>query len=121
MSEDFLFERHYISQLYDHYHALLSDKQQEVLSLYFEEDLSLSEISAEMGISRQAVHNHLNRARRFLESYEEHMKLNEFSHVLDDVIEEMEAFLVDDNRRDEHFFHILFELRRIRKEYTRGF
>lgn len=44
------------------YGGLLTEKQRRVLSLHCEEDLSLGEIAAEVGISRQAVHETISRA-----------------------------------------------------------
>ena len=44
------------------YGGLLTEKQRRVLSLHCEEDLSLGEIAAEVGISRQAVHETIARA-----------------------------------------------------------
>ena len=44
------------------YGGLLTENQRRILSLHCEEDLSLGEIAAEVGISRQAVHESLNRA-----------------------------------------------------------
>lgn len=53
------------------YGGLLTDKQREVLSLHCEEDLSLGEISREVGISRQGVHDMLSRSAKKLFSMEE--------------------------------------------------
>ena len=58
------------SLLYDFYGQLLSRRQQEVMALYHEENLSLSEISDEFGISRQAVHDTLKKAEQALGEYE---------------------------------------------------
>ncbi len=44
------------------YGGLLTDHQRRILSLHCEEDLSLGEIAEEVGISRQAAHETLNRA-----------------------------------------------------------
>lgn len=66
-----------ISLLYDFYGALLTDKQREVMALYHEENLSLSEIASEFGISRQAVHDTLKKAEQALKEYEEKLKLME--------------------------------------------
>ena len=44
------------------YGGLLTENQRRILSLHCEEDLSLGEIAAEVGISRQAVHESLARA-----------------------------------------------------------
>lgn len=58
------------SLLYDFYGQLLSRRQQEVMALYHEENLSLSEIAEEFGISRQAVHDTLKKAEQALADYE---------------------------------------------------
>ena len=52
------------------YGGLLTENQRLILSLHCEEDLSLSEIASEVGISRQAVHESLNRAAVRLEELE---------------------------------------------------
>ena len=44
------------------YGGMLTDHQRRILSLHCEEDLSLGEIAEEVGISRQAAHETLNRA-----------------------------------------------------------
>lgn len=65
-----------IGNLNDWYGALLSDKQREVISMYYADDLSLTEIAAEMGISKQAVSEQLNRAEGKLLEYESILQLN---------------------------------------------
>ena len=52
------------------YGGLLTEKQRRVLSLHCEEDLSLGEIAAEVGISRQAVHETIVRAAARLNGME---------------------------------------------------
>jgi hypothetical protein len=61
--------------LLDFYGPLLTDQQREVLVRYFEEDLSLSEIAEERGVSRAAVHDLIRRGLGALESYEERLGL----------------------------------------------
>ena len=65
----------YASMLYDFYGALLNEAQNEVMALYHEDNLSLSEIAEELGQTRQAVHYTLRKAEKALESYEEKLKL----------------------------------------------
>ena len=48
-----------VSTLLDYYRNLLSDKQKEYLINHFEEDLSLSEIAKNNGVSRQAVYDNI--------------------------------------------------------------
>ncbi len=63
--------------LYDFYGKLLTPKQQEVMRLYYEEDLSLGEIAEELKITRQAVYDILKRSEQALEKYERKLGLLE--------------------------------------------
>ena len=65
----------YVSMLYDVYGSLLSDSQNEIMALYHEDNLSLSEIAEELGQTRQAVHYNLRKAEKALKSYEEKLGL----------------------------------------------
>ena len=65
----------YASMLYDFYGNLLNEAQNEVMALYHEDNLSLSEIAEELGQTRQAVHYTLRKAEKALKSYEEKLKL----------------------------------------------
>ena len=53
------------------YGPLLTQRQQELLHLSCEEDLSLAEIAQQAGVSRQGVHDILNRATQQLYEFEE--------------------------------------------------
>lgn len=71
MSAEEIFEqRMRLGRLFDIYGGLLTAKQRLCLGLYFYDDLSLSEISEELGVSRQAVHDLLKRVEQLLEKYE---------------------------------------------------
>ena len=56
-------DRWSITMLLDYYGGTLTDKQREYLDLYYNEDLSLSEIAELTGITRPGVHNIINRSR----------------------------------------------------------
>ena len=60
-----------ISQLFDLYGALLTEKKREIMQLYYEDNLSLAEIAEELGVSRAAVHDSLQTSERSLRDYEE--------------------------------------------------
>ncbi len=61
--------------LYDFYGELLTDHQKELYEKAVFEDLSLGEIAADEGISRQGVHDLLKRCNKALEDYEEKLGL----------------------------------------------
>lgn len=79
-----------ISMLYDFYGDLLTEKQQEVIELYYNEDLSLSEIASHSGITRQGVRDSIKRAEFQLAEFEEQLGLaNRFAQIkdtLDDIL-----------------------------------
>lgn len=61
--------------LADFYASLLTEKQQVLLEMYCDEDLSLSEIAQRENISRQAVSEHLNRAYQRLDALEAQLQM----------------------------------------------
>jgi len=63
--------------LYDFYGELLTEHQKAVYEDVVFNDLSLSEIAKEQGISRQGVHDLIKRCDRILSGYEEKLGLVE--------------------------------------------
>ena len=59
------------SMLLDFYGQLLTEKQRECYDLHYNEDLSLSEIAEQSGISRQGVWDNIRRADATLRELEE--------------------------------------------------
>ena len=51
-----------MNALLDAYEQLLTEKQREILNLYYKEDLSFSEIAENLHISRAAVNDHIKRS-----------------------------------------------------------
>ncbi len=64
-----------INLYYDFYGALLTNRQQQLIELYYGENWSLAEISQEIQISRQAVYDTLKRAVQTLQKYEAKLRL----------------------------------------------
>lgn len=66
-----------IGLLLDIYGELLTERQREILDLYYNDDLSLSEVAQECGITRQGVRDALVKAEEQLKGMEERLKLLE--------------------------------------------
>ncbi len=65
----------YINKLLDAYKELLSHSQKEIMVLYYEFNLSLSEIAEEKNISRSAVNDAIKKGLKSLEEYEEKLHM----------------------------------------------
>ncbi|MCQ2544994.1 MAG: YlxM family DNA-binding protein [Clostridia bacterium] len=108
------------SLLYDFYGALLTERQNEVMKLYHEENLSLAEIAGELDISRQGVHDALKKAEKSLKAYEEKLGLvDRFSNTsqaieqIDARIEGLIRKLEEDNTGKSAFASELKEIRKV--------
>ena len=64
-----------IALLFDFYGEMLTDKQREVIGLYYEEDLSLSEIAESQNITRQGVRDAIKRAEAQMLEMEDRLHL----------------------------------------------
>ena len=78
------------NDLIDLYGMLLTNNQLNILELYYMEDLSLKEISEELNVSRNAVHDSLKRSLASLEDYEEKLKLLEKDKIKSELLEKIE-------------------------------
>lgn len=92
-----------ITLLLDFYGDMLTEKQRTFISYYYNEDLSLSEIAANEGITRQGVRDAIKRAEAQLISMEERLGLvARFENMmsgLDEIIEVSEE-IASYNRRN---------------------
>jgi predicted DNA-binding protein YlxM (UPF0122 family) len=72
----FLFEKNLnISLLLDFYGDILSERQRDMLDLYYNSDYSLSEIAENFSISRQGVRSVLKKGETILVDMEKKLKL----------------------------------------------
>ena len=81
------------SLLYDFYGQLLSKRQSQVMELYHEENLSLSEIASEFNISRQGVHDALKNAEKALSEYERKLGLVEKFRNSSDAVSKIDRII----------------------------
>jgi predicted DNA-binding protein YlxM (UPF0122 family) len=61
--------------LLDYYSSLLTDKQKDIYEWYYQQDMSLGEISEEARVSRNAVYDLISRTDVKLERYEKALGL----------------------------------------------
>ena len=85
--------------LYDFYGELLTEHQQRVYEDAVYNDMSLSEIAGEQGISRQGVHDLIKRCDKILQDYESKLHLVERFMAAKEKIGEIEQ-LTAENETD---------------------
>ena len=78
-----------ISDLLDEYAPVLSERHRLLLDYYYNQDLSLSEIAAEIGISRQGVRDGIKKAEEELFFLEERLHLLQKTNSLRAVAERL--------------------------------
>lgn len=78
-----------VSVLLDYYSPMLTDKQRDVIDLYYNEDLSLSEIAEHEKITRQGVRDSIKRGEQTLYEMEEKFCLAERSDQYSAFIKEI--------------------------------
>lgn len=95
-------ERIKISMLLDLYEGLLTDKQIDIMGLYFNDDLSLAEISEITNTSRQAVFDTIKRCEKSLLDYESKLNLFSRNEKLERVKKEILSKLTDINENTKN-------------------
>ncbi len=88
-------DRIYLINLYDYYGDLLTEKQKEYFESYYFANLSLSEISENTKVSRNAVHKQLKEVKDLLEHYEEILKLYAKKKKINDIIKDIDKDIKD--------------------------
>ena len=64
----------YYGELYNIYGFLLTDKQKEIFALYYEENLSISEIAEYKKVSRSYIGKIISETKKKLNYYEDNIK-----------------------------------------------
>ena len=85
--------------LYDFYGELLNEHQRRIYEDAVMNDMSLSEIAQEAGISRQGVHDLIKRCDKTLEDYESRLHLMEKFRIITEKLEEIKQLTPDEKIR----------------------
>ena len=80
--------REYLNSLFDIYKDLLTETERETFISYYMEDLSLSEIAENRGISKSSVGKSLNQAEEKLKEYERILGKKQIKQELQNLLEE---------------------------------
>lgn len=88
-----MIERARLAYYVDFYGDLLTDKQRQAIDLHVNEDFSLSEIADEMGSSRQAVHDLIQRSSHKLLEYEDKLGLYALLQTHENQLERIKQLL----------------------------
>ena len=89
-----------MSQLLDFYGETLSERKRSVMSLYYNEDLSLAEVADEIGISRQGVRELIKKSEKELTELEAKLGLAERFNRLRSLADAAEAVLESESVSD---------------------
>lgn len=83
----------HVSVLLDYYGAMLTEKQREVVDLYYNEDLSLAEIAEIAGITRQGVRDSIKRGEMTLRELDEKLDMAKKLGAMQESLEQIDEYL----------------------------
>ena len=102
-----------ISMLLDIYGKLLTEKQFYLLDDYYNQDLSLSEIAENEGITRQAVRDNLKKGENKLLEYEEKLEVMKKTLIQEEKIATILSQIskIKDNATDKEIAKVLEDVK----------
>lgn len=98
-----------IGVLFDYYGKLLSEKQYQVIDQYYNEDLTLNEISEINGVSKQGISDILNRSEKKLKFYESELHLIQKFYEISNKLNQINDFIENNSNvtSNEEFLRVL--------------
>lgn len=100
-----------VAYLLDFYGNLFGDKQREILEMYYQEDMSLSEIASSVGITRQGVYDNIKRGEKEILSMESKLMLMDRFLEISDSLDWLEECLKEKNINDEKILSRISSIR----------
>ena len=83
-----------LTNLFDIYESLLTDREKEIFKYYYYEDLSLSEIGENLNITRTGVFNTLKKVEEKLTQFEASLKLMNIKNTLKGLLDEADIWVI---------------------------
>lgn len=83
-----------LTNLFDIYESLLTDREKEIFKYYYYEDLSLSEIGENLNITRTGVFNTLKKVEEKLTQFEVSLKLMDIKNTLKGLLDESDIEII---------------------------
>ena len=112
-----------IALLFDFYGEMLTEKQKDVIDLYYNEDLSLAEIAEHEGISRQGVRDNIKRGEAYLLELEDKLRFARNYQSLQETlrsIDELAEAIYTVNQKyvyDNRIKQLALEIRKMIEKY----
>ncbi|MBE7051048.1 MAG: DNA-binding protein [Ruminococcaceae bacterium] len=100
-----------VAYLLDFYGNLFGDKQREILEMYYQEDMSLSEIASDVGITRQGVYDNIKRGEKEILSLESRLRLMDRFFEISKSLDSIEEILKEKSVSDEKIYSHLADIR----------
>lgn len=92
-------------RLYDIYRGVLTEKQAEIMDLFYYDDLTAVEIADNLGISRQAVHDTIKKSEQAIVDWEARLGFFDWIHRHELFLEELNS--LGERRRDAELMELI--------------
>lgn len=90
-----------LSVLFDYYGNLLTQTQQSICDMYYNQNLSLTEIAEDLNITKQGVRDALKKSEKLLYKYEEALRLKEKNEKITFLVQSLEKIICHSNLNDD--------------------
>lgn len=102
-----------IGILFEYYRDLLTEKQSDSIEMYYLEDLSITEIAENLGVSKQSISENLKRSEKALFEYEEKLGMYRRFNEIGEYIEKIDEMLIEDldNETYSKYLDLIFNIK----------